>query len=906
MRFSTIFLFAAIFFALAAYSQEVAITTATGDQIGAQVSAGDECFFVVWEDHRAGVSNTNIYGQSVYPDGTMGGPGFPICITPASNQTSPVIAYNNAASRFLTVWYDRRSGTQFYGRNADCSGTDGDEWLLADGTTNLSAPEMAASSSNYIYTWMVRSGSDFETKYIVLDTAGAAVGAVQSLSGLGSKSPSIAFDSEEFLIVWQDSLAAGAGIYGEYLDSTGTPIGTAFLVVDDADASAPAVCAIKGAVGEVVPRFAIAWQHYDATTNADIYAGILEHLSTSTITGVAVSTADNAQSSPTIAFHGSGFLVAWEDQRGGLTNDIYGRFLALTGSPSGSEFAICDEDLAQQSPKLAYSAVDTEYLCVWVDMRGGSYSDIYGALIEPPPPSTGPSVSSVSPTDGTISGCDTMVMQISISSDHGIEDSTIIVSLNGVNYTLSDTELSLDGMTINFSPDYSTGTIETMNVCLEAVEDESGNPLESPYCWTWIWDDVAPQITSTNPSDGESLDDIPTTITAAMSDEVAGIDEESITVYMNGTGFTIFSDGVYWDGYTLTLNLSEMGYSALPETNIVIFDLFDEALCPNELIYSLVFYIVSNPGPVASAQVPLADEIVSCDDQQIQISITDDDGVNASSIELSVNGTSYYFPDHLSFSDPILTFTPSPLFAEGTVYVSLDSCDDMLGNPLSTPLNYNFIIDLSPPEIISTSYPAETIIDSTTDTDFVVVADDNFCDSLKTSMCYVMITNGGEMIARWEDDAFTDVGDFTFTIPASTFLDSIFSSVEGTLDTFSVCVHLADSPDRCNSNLLDTCWVIYFHTSGIDEVKIPDNISLSVSPNPFNANLDVEYSAPNGGKIEIFDGMGHKIYNFSVRGKGTFIWDGADEEGMPLPSGTYFIKLKTSSRIVSKMVKFMK
>ncbi len=906
MRFFTMFLFTAMFFVFAAYSQEVAITTATGDQIGAQVSAGDECFFVVWEDHRAGVSNTNIYGQSIYPDGTLGGPGFPICITPASNQTSPVIAYNSTSSKFLNLWYDHRSGTQLYARNTDCTGTDGDEWLIADGTTNLSAPEMASSNSNYIYTWMVRSGMYFETKYIVLDTTGAPVGAIQSLSGPGSMSPAVAFDGEEFLIVWQDSLAAGAGIYGKYFDSTGTPIGAAFLIVDDADAYAPDVCAIRGSVGEVVPRFAIAWQHYDAATNADIYAGILEHLATSEITGIAVSTADNAQSSPAIGFHGYGLFVAWEDQRGGSTNDIYGRFLGLTGSPSGSEFAVCDEDLAQQAPKLAYSTAAEKYLCVWTDMRSGAYSDIYGAILAPPPPSTGPSVTSVSPTDGTISGCDTLTMQISISSEHGIDDTTIIVSLNGVNYTLSDTELSLDGMTINFSPDYIAGTIETMNVCLETIEDEAGSPIESPYCWSWIWDDVAPQITSTNPSNGESLDDIPTTITAAMSDEVAGIDEATITANVNGTEFSTAETGVYWDGYTLTLNLSEMGYSTLPETNVVIFDALDEAECPNEMLDTLVFYVVSNPGPVAYAQVPLAGEIVSCDDQQIQISITDDDGVNASSIELSVNGTPYSFPDHLSFSDPILIFTPDPVFSEGTVYVQLDSCEDMSGNPLSTPLNYNFIIDLSPPTIISSTYPAETIIDSTSDTDFVVIADDNFCDSLKTSICYVMVTNDGAMIARWEGDAFTDIGDFTFTIPASSFLDSISGSAEGTLDTFGVCIHLADSPDRCSPNLADTCWEIYYQISGINEVKIPENISLSVSPNPFNANLDVEYSAPDGGKIEIFDGMGHRIYNFSVRGAGTFIWDGCDEEGMPMQSGIYFIKLRTFGGEISRVVKLVK
>ncbi|MCD6417844.1 T9SS type A sorting domain-containing protein [bacterium] len=906
MRFSSILFFTIVLLAISLYGQEIAITTATGDQIGARISAGDECFFVVWEDHRAGVSNTNIYGQSVYPDGTTGGPGFPICITPASNQTSPVVAYNSESDKFFTVWYDRRSGTEFYARRAVCTGTDGDEWLIGDGTTNFSAPEIAASNTNFLYVWMVRSGMYFETKYLVLDSTGSAVGAIQSLSGAGSKSPAVAFNGEEFLVVWEDSLDAGPGIYGQYFDSTGHPMGDVFMLVDDADASTPAICGISSGDGEVVPRFAIAWQHYDPSTNSDIYAAIIDHLSTSEVTGIVVSNADGVQSNPAIGFHDYGFLVAWEDQSTGLMNDIYGRFLSISGAPSGGTFSICSATLSQQLPRVAYLRDAEKYLCVWVDMRGGAYSDIYGTLIEPPAPSEGPAVFSAYPPEGTITGCDTTLIRIEISSEHGIEDSTIWLTLNGADYTIDDDEVSLDGTTIIFSPDYHEGAVETMNVCLEAVDDELGNPLESPYCWTWIWDDRAPQITATNPDDGESVDDVPSTITAAISDEIAGIDEESITVFINGTEFTLSDDGVYWDGYTLTLNLSEMGYSALPETNIVLFEIFDNALCQNELIDTLIFYVVSNPGPVASAQLPLPEEIVSCDDQQIQISITDEDGIDPTSIALSVNGTSYIFPDHLDFLYPILTFTPDPVFEEGTVSVALVNCEDAFGSPLSTPLNYSFIVDLTPPELVSTTYPAEITIDSTADTDFVITADDNFCDSLKISMCNVTLTKGGVMIARWEDDDFIDIEDFSFTVSASSFLDSIFESAEGTNDTFSICVRLADSPDRCSPNMADICWNLYYQQNAITEQKIPQKISMSISPNPFNSNLEVLYNAPDGGRIEIFDDTGHLILKYSVRGSGKFIWDGCDEEGMPQPSGTYFIKLRTSSKTLSQTVKYLK
>ena len=123
----------------------------------------------------------------------------------------------------------------------------------------------------------------------------------------------------------------------------------------------------------------------------------------------------------------------------------------------------------------------------------------------------------------------------------------------------------------------------------------------------------------------------------SISDNGAGVDGDEIAVTINGVPFEMPYTGMYWDGYTLTLNLEELGFSVLPETNIVIFNIDDDALCPNSMFDTLTFYVLANPGPMASAQLPLPDEITSCEDQQIQISITDADGVDETTISLSVH-----------------------------------------------------------------------------------------------------------------------------------------------------------------------------------------------------------------------------------------------------------------------------
>ncbi|RKZ33902.1 hypothetical protein DRQ33_03305, partial [bacterium] len=361
--------------------QEVALTPGTSNnQVEPRVSASDDCFFVPWEDYRSGSTNANIYGYSVYPDATLS--SIHIICTASNNQTGPTVEYDSSTGEFRTFWFDLRTASQIYAFDAICSEMLDSEWMVDDITTNLYYPEVAFSGTNYLYVWMYNSGS-FETRYIVLDASGSPVGGVQTLSGPVSKNPDVAFDGYEFLAVWEDSTVAGKGIYGRYFDSSGNAISSSFLLVDDNFASAPAVCGVQG-TSPSESRFAIAWQHYDGTTNADIYAALLGHLDSFTVTGSAVCTESEAQAEPDIGYHQDGFLVVWKDRRPVFTDDIYGRFLDASCNPAGSDFAICDSAHSPRTPKIDYSPANKKYFCVWTDNRNGANDDIYGALIRIP------------------------------------------------------------------------------------------------------------------------------------------------------------------------------------------------------------------------------------------------------------------------------------------------------------------------------------------------------------------------------------------------------------------------------------------------------------------------------------------------------------------------------------------
>ncbi len=375
------------------FAQEIPITPgAAGNQINPQVAGGSSCFFVLWEDYRAGSSNSNIYGVAVYPDATTSSLAI-LCVA-SNNQTYPAVAYNPSADNFFNIWFDQRTSAQTYSITSDCTPNVGTESLVDNVTSNMYYTEIAFSGNAYLYVWMYNNAGAYETRYEVLNSSGVPVGGVQTPSGAGSKNPDVAYDGYAFLVVWEDSLSDGKGIYGKYFDSNGTPISSAFMLVQDTTASAPAVCGVEGATASE-SKFLVVWQHYDLTTNSDIYSAVVPHMDTTTITSlVPVCTQDNVQAEPDVASHQNGFLVVWKDRRSGYADDIYGRFLDSSGNPTGDDFAICDSTGTQRAPKVAFSESIQKYLCVWSDYRNGTNEDIYGAFVSVP------SVQVISPNGG--------------------------------------------------------------------------------------------------------------------------------------------------------------------------------------------------------------------------------------------------------------------------------------------------------------------------------------------------------------------------------------------------------------------------------------------------------------------------------------------------------------------------
>lgn len=211
------------------------------------------------------------------------------------------------------------------------------------------------------------------TALLALALSGPALGAS---SHEDRYDPAVAFDGTNYLVVWQDRrpgvsfdiYAARVSEAGAVLDPLGIPISKAV-----GNQWAPAV-AFDGT------NFVVAWQDDRSTsTGPNVYGG---RVSPAGILldpgGIPISTAPGAQLMPAVARAGASSLVVWTE--GGAASDIRGARVSPAGAvldPAG--LSVSAAAGAQLNPAVAFGTSSS--LVVWEDYRTGPSADLYGARV---------------------------------------------------------------------------------------------------------------------------------------------------------------------------------------------------------------------------------------------------------------------------------------------------------------------------------------------------------------------------------------------------------------------------------------------------------------------------------------------------------------------------------------------
>ncbi|MEQ1836094.1 MAG: hypothetical protein ABL862_06585 [Candidatus Nitrotoga sp.] len=331
----------------------VAISTAAEDQVNPTLTSdGSGGAIITWQDSRnfgpipftgPRIGSTDIYAQRINASGVVQWAADGIAISTAANHQSDPTLISDGSGGAIIIWQDFRSGTykDIYVQRINASGVV--QWLangvpiFTDVSYQLNPTIISDGSGGAIITWWdLRGGSDIYAQR--LDASGVvqwtANGVGISKAANDQFSPDITSDGSGGAIItwWDFRNGANWDIYAQRIGASGvvqwTADGVAISTASD-DQSNPTITS-DGSGGAI-----ITWQDFRSGTNQDIYAqrinasGVVQW----TANGVAISTAANYQFNQTIISDGSGgAIITWSDFRSGTNQDIYAQRIGANGA----------------------------------------------------------------------------------------------------------------------------------------------------------------------------------------------------------------------------------------------------------------------------------------------------------------------------------------------------------------------------------------------------------------------------------------------------------------------------------------------------------------------------------------------------------------------------------------------
>ena len=241
---------------------------------------------------------------------------------------------------------------------------------------------MAFNGTVYLIVWTdTRSGlgkdiygARLGTDGSILDPSGFIICDYDGLQ----ENPSVTSNGEIFLVVWEDDRhqeTSGIDIYGARVSADGTLLdqnGIALSTASD-DQTLPAASSAEG-------NFFTLWVDRRSGTNNDIYGTFVTNSgSVANPEGLAICNQGGWQNSPDICYDGSRYFIVWSDQRG-FSKDIYGVFLKPDGTLSqvnGTGIVTLFNN--QESPSIAWSG--NQFFLAWEEIQAGATMKIHGGRL---------------------------------------------------------------------------------------------------------------------------------------------------------------------------------------------------------------------------------------------------------------------------------------------------------------------------------------------------------------------------------------------------------------------------------------------------------------------------------------------------------------------------------------------
>ncbi len=293
------------------------------------------------------------------------------------------------------------------------------------------------------------------------------------------------------------------------------------------------------------------------------------------------------------------------------------------------------------------------------------------------------------------------------------------------------------------------------------------------------------------------------------------------------------------------------------------------------------------------------------EDTFVVLIFTDYDGLDESSVELSVNSTVYTgSDDEVMVSGDSVIFRDSSEWENGdTVTIELIAIADLLGNESpDSGTTVAFYVDKAPPFIAYREPDSAEVFDFIPTGAMIEYYD---AGSGTDSMSWMLTIEGNTLMAPSGPGLMIE-GDSVIYV---SYAEAGISIPED--DTAWIEFMIADKPDIGSPNIHNYMWWFYSST-GIEEASRPGAFDISISPNPFNSAVTIEISnLPDGVTdpiICVTDISGRTIDEIDPRetsnstGNISVVWCPERE----IPSGIYYFRLKGNAEEITKTGVYLK
>ncbi len=350
---------------------------------------------VLWTDLRAG--NRDLYGARLDAQGVPSGAEVALAVGPEDegdpravwNGNEVVVAYGRTEAGLRRS----RGLVLVQPNNGALAGTAFDLPALEAADTPVAIAFGGADYAVYRQTGQDVTGLLLRARVAADFRVEIAGDPVMPANANAQQEPAAAFGAGRFLALFTDDGAdhARRGITARLVSQGGEVLPPAPLHLGTArgDAMHPAVAAASDR------GFLVAWADRRnepevsqcappaVTQGFDLYATRVGPDGRVLGTELEIARFPGNQSRPAIASDGQGYLVIWEDGRGGLFTELYGvRIDMETGATLGQQFVVSGGTAEHTQPALAWNG--SSYLVVWNDARNRSSSgtDIYGIRLD--------------------------------------------------------------------------------------------------------------------------------------------------------------------------------------------------------------------------------------------------------------------------------------------------------------------------------------------------------------------------------------------------------------------------------------------------------------------------------------------------------------------------------------------